>query len=142
MSDTLRTTSGSPFEEQFGFTRAIRVGNIIKVAGTGPIEDDGTTTPGGASEQAERCCALIVNAIEQLGGSASDVVRTRMLLTEPTDQDAVGAGPRPLFRRCATRRNNARRCVALPTRMESRNRGRSNRSGLAFPPLFSLHSKG
>ncbi len=86
-----RATSGSPYEAQFGFSRAIRVGDRIIVAGTGPIEDDGSTTPGDAAAQAARCCALIVRAIEQLGGSASDVVRTRMLLTDPADQDAVGA---------------------------------------------------
>lgn len=85
-----RTTSGSPFEAQFGFSRAIRVGNRIIVAGTGPIEDDGSTTPGGATEQAERCCALIVKAIESLGGRACDVVRTRMFLTDIDQQDAVG----------------------------------------------------
>jgi enamine deaminase RidA (YjgF/YER057c/UK114 family) len=67
------------------------VGERIIVAGTGPVEPDGTTTPGGAAEQAARCCAIIVAAIEELGGSAADVVRTRMLLTDPADQDAVGA---------------------------------------------------
>lgn len=86
-----RATSGSPYEAQFGFARAVRVGNRIVVAGTGPVEPDGSTTPGAAAAQAERCCALIVAAIEQLGGSAGDVVRTRMLLTDPADQDAVGA---------------------------------------------------
>ncbi|MDN3646406.1 RidA family protein [Pontixanthobacter aestiaquae] len=85
-----RTTSGSPFEEQFGFSRAIREGNRIIVAGTGPIEDDGQTTAGGAAEQAARCCTLIVKAIEALGGNARDVVRTRMFLTEIDEQGAVG----------------------------------------------------
>lgn len=84
-------TSGSPYEAQFGFSRAIRIDNRIVVAGTGPIEQDRSTTPGDAAAQAERCCALIVRAIEELGGRASDVVRTRMLLTDPADQDAVGA---------------------------------------------------
>lgn len=84
-------TSGSPFETAFGFARAVRHGNRIIVAGTGPVEPDGTTTPGGAAEQAERCCAIIVAAIEELGGTADDVVRTRMLLTDPGDQVAVGA---------------------------------------------------
>ena len=90
-SERQRATSGSPYEDQFGFARAVREGNRIIVAGTGPIEPDGTTTPGDAAAQADRCCALIVAAIEQLGGSATDVVRTRMLLTDPNDQDAVGA---------------------------------------------------
>lgn len=86
-----RAKSGSPYEAQFGFSRAVREGNRIVVAGTGPIEDNGTTTPGDAAAQAVRCCTLIVRAIEQLGGTAADVVRTRMLLTDSGDQDAVGA---------------------------------------------------
>ncbi len=86
-----RATSGSPYEDRFGFCRAVRVGNRIIVAGTGPIEDDGTTTPGGAAAQAARCCELIIGAIEDLGGCAKDVVRTRMFLTDFADQDAVGA---------------------------------------------------
>lgn len=91
MSERKRTASGSPFEAQFGFSRAIRVGNRIIVSGTGPVEPDGTSTQGDAAAQAARCFDLIVAAIENLGGSAKDVVRTRMLLTDPADQDAVGA---------------------------------------------------
>jgi enamine deaminase RidA (YjgF/YER057c/UK114 family) len=91
MTERQRTTSGSPYEATFGFARAVRVGDRIIVAGTGPVEPDGSTTPGGVSEQAARCCAIIVAAIEELGGTAADVVRTRMLLTDPDDQDAVGA---------------------------------------------------
>ena len=85
-----RVSSGSPFEAQFGFARALRVGDRIIVAGTGPVEDDGSSTPGGAREQATRICTLIVRAIEQLGGSAHDVVRTRMFLTDIDQQDVVG----------------------------------------------------
>ncbi|WP_298336538.1 RidA family protein [uncultured Erythrobacter sp.] len=85
-----RAASGSPFEDQFGFCRAVRMGNRIIVAGTGPVEPDGSTTPGGVAEQADRCLAIIVAAIEELGGSAKDVVRTRMLLTDFDDQEAVG----------------------------------------------------
>ena len=91
MIERQHTTSGSPYEATFGFARAVRVGSRIIVAGTGPVEPDGSTTPGGAAEQATRVCTIIVAAIEQLGGTAADVVRTRMLLTDPADQDAVGA---------------------------------------------------
>ena len=90
MSERIRATSGSPFEEQFGFCRAVRDGNRIIVAGTGPIEDDGSSTQGDAAAQAARCLTLIVRAIERLGGSATDVVRTRMFLTDFDDQLAVG----------------------------------------------------
>jgi enamine deaminase RidA (YjgF/YER057c/UK114 family) len=96
MSERLTATSGSPFEATFCFARAVRVGDRIIVAGTGPVEPDGSTTcdlkgVGDAAAQAERCCAIIVAAIAELGGTAADVVRTRMLLTDPSDQDAVGA---------------------------------------------------
>lgn len=83
--------TGSPYEAKFGFARAVREGNRIIVAGTGPVEDDATSTPGDAAAQAERCCRLILRAVEELGGSPADIVRTRMFLTDPADQDAVGA---------------------------------------------------
>lgn len=98
MSVPARAFTGSPYEAQFGFARAVRVGNRILVAGTGPVEDDGSTTPGGAAAQAERCCVLIRRALEQLGAGPEDVIRTRMLLTDPADQDAVGAVHARFFR--------------------------------------------
>ena len=90
MSDRKHAFTESPFEAKFGFARAVRVGDRIIVAGTGPVEDDGSSTPGGADEQAERCCTLILRAIEELGGTAGDVVCTRMFLTDFDDQEAVG----------------------------------------------------
>ena len=90
MSTRTRAFTGSPFEGRFGFARAVREGDRIIVAGTGPVEDDGSSTEGDAAAQASRCCTLILRAIEELGGSAADVVRTRMFLTEFGDQEAVG----------------------------------------------------
>jgi enamine deaminase RidA (YjgF/YER057c/UK114 family) len=90
MTDRRRASSGSPFEASIGFSRAIRAGDRILVSGTAPVEDDGSSTEGDAEAQAERCLAVIVRAIEQLGGSAEDVVRTRMLLIDAADADAVG----------------------------------------------------
>ena len=88
---TDRAFTGSPYEALFGFARAVRVGNRILVAGTGPVEDDGSSTQGGAAAQAERCCVLIIRALAQFGAGPEHVTRTRMLLTDPADQDAVGA---------------------------------------------------
>ena len=90
-------SSGSPFEASIGFSRAVRVGNRIMVSGTAPVEADGSSTPGGAGPQAARCLAVIIAAIEQLGGSAQDVVRTRMYLTDASDADAVGAAHGAVF---------------------------------------------
>ena len=86
-----RASSGSPFEGAIGFSRALRVGDRILVSGTAPVEPDGSSTPGSAEAQAERCLEIIIAAIEELGGNASDVVRTRIYLTDPRDAEAVGA---------------------------------------------------
>ncbi len=90
MNSRPRVSSGSPYEASIGFCRAMRVGDRIIVSGTAPVEDDGSSTLGDAEAQAERCFAIIVRAIEQLGGGAEDIVRTRMFLTDPADADAVG----------------------------------------------------
>lgn len=83
-------SSGSPFEAAIGFSRAVRVGERVLVSGTAPVEGDGSSTPGDAAAQAERCCAVIDRALRELGASAADVVRTRMYLTDAADADAVG----------------------------------------------------
>ena len=87
-----RTTasSGSPFEASIGFSRAVRVGDRILVSGTAPVEADGSSTPGDAEAQAARCLQVIVDAVETLGGTAADIVRTRMFLVNPADGAAVG----------------------------------------------------
>ena len=86
-----RVSSGSPMEPILGFSRAIRTGKQIMVAGTAPIEPDGQTTPGDAAAQMERCCAIIAKAIEDLGGDIADTVRTCIYLTNRTDFEAVAA---------------------------------------------------
>lgn len=86
-----RHRSASPYEELVGFSRAVRIGDRIEVAGTAPIEPDGSPTPGDAAAQARRCFTVIGEALAALGGSLDDVVRTRMYLCDAGDADAVGA---------------------------------------------------
>lgn len=93
-----RTASASPYEVAYGFSRAVRSGNRIIVAGTASVEPDGSSTPGDAGAQARRCFAIILAAIEGLGGGADDVVRTRMYITDPADADLVGLVHGELFR--------------------------------------------
>ena len=93
-----RTASASPYEAAYGFSRAVRIGDRIMVSGTAPVEPDGSSTPGDAAAQTRRCFAIILAAIEELGGSVADVVRTRMFITDPADADAVGAVHGELFR--------------------------------------------
>jgi enamine deaminase RidA (YjgF/YER057c/UK114 family) len=84
-----RVSSGSPLEPVLGFSRAVRTGNQIVVAGTAPIEPDGSTTPGDAAAQMERCCAIVAKAIADLGGSIDDTVRTCIYLTDRADFESV-----------------------------------------------------
>jgi enamine deaminase RidA (YjgF/YER057c/UK114 family) len=97
MTARRRTASASPFEPAFGFSRAVRVGNRILVSGTAPVEPDGSSTRDDAAAQARRCFEIILTAIGELGGSAADVVRTRMFITDPADAGAVGAVHGELF---------------------------------------------
>ena len=90
--------SASPFEEAISFSRAVRHGNRIEVAGTAPIDPDGTATEGDAYAQATRCFAIIREAIEALGGSMQDVIRTRMYVVHKDDWELVGRAHGEAFR--------------------------------------------
>ena len=80
----------SRFEEEASFTRALRVGNRIIVAGNVGVEADGSISPD-AGRQAERCFEQILDYIAQLGGQSGDVVRVRMFVTDIADAEAVTA---------------------------------------------------
>ena len=90
-------SSASPYEPLYGYSRAVRVGDRIVVAGTAPIEPDGTSTVGDAGVQAARCLTIIAEALAALGGSPADVVRTRMFITDPADADRVGRAHGAVF---------------------------------------------
>lgn len=78
-------SSGSPFEPRIGFSRAVRVGSIVAVAGTAPIASDGSVvSPGDVYEQTRHCLALILHAVAEAGLSAESVIRTRIMLTDVT----------------------------------------------------------
>jgi enamine deaminase RidA (YjgF/YER057c/UK114 family) len=83
-------SSGSPYEPQIGFSRALRVDDRILVSGTGPVWPNGTC-PADAGAQARRCFDIIATALEEAGTSLADVVRTRMFITDVEDADEVGA---------------------------------------------------
>jgi enamine deaminase RidA (YjgF/YER057c/UK114 family) len=59
-------SSGSPFEPQLGFCRAVRVGNIIAISGTAPLSSEGRTVGiGDAAAQARRCLEIVADALER-----------------------------------------------------------------------------
>ncbi len=91
-----RISSGSPFEATIGFSRAVRVGDTVVVSGTAPVWPDGSCDPD-VAVQARRCLEIIELALREAGAALSDVVRTRMFLTNAADADAVGAAHGEVF---------------------------------------------
>jgi enamine deaminase RidA (YjgF/YER057c/UK114 family) len=81
---------GSAFEQQAAYARAVRAGGLIAVSGTAALDGAGRAlAPGDAYEQARIALGRALAAIEQLGGSAADVVRTRLYLTPEADWRAA-----------------------------------------------------
>lgn len=82
-------SSGSPFESKYGFSRAVRVGDRVLVAGTAPIWPDDFVDPD-PKNQARRCIEIMIAALDEAGGAPRDVVRTRMFITNAAHADAIG----------------------------------------------------
>ncbi len=91
-----RVSSGSPYEGTYGYSRAVRVDDRVVVSGTAPIWPDGSCDPD-PTAQARRCLEIIGTALEQLGASYADVVRTRMFVTGTDVTDAVGRAHGEVF---------------------------------------------
>jgi len=79
-------SSGSPYENIVGFSRAVRVGSYITIGGTAPMDANGNTVGvGDIAAQTKQCLEIIKMALENAGSGLKDVVRTRMLLTNIED---------------------------------------------------------
>jgi enamine deaminase RidA (YjgF/YER057c/UK114 family) len=79
-------TGGSPYEPIIGFSRAVRVGNAVHLAGTGPVGADNEDAAG----QTRRIFDIAEKALTEAGATFADVVRTRMYLTHAEDWESVG----------------------------------------------------
>jgi enamine deaminase RidA (YjgF/YER057c/UK114 family) len=89
-------SSGSPYEQVIGFSRAVRVDDRVLVSGTAPIWPDGDVDPD-PNAQTRRCLEIILDALYQAGAAASDVVRTRIFITDRSVADEVGRAMGEVF---------------------------------------------
>jgi enamine deaminase RidA (YjgF/YER057c/UK114 family) len=97
MSDRQVITSGTHFEEKFGYSRAVKKGNQIRVSGTAPIEDGEVVAPGDIEAQSEYVIDKIVDALEELDSGASDVIATRIYVLDFDDWEGIASAHRDAF---------------------------------------------
>jgi enamine deaminase RidA (YjgF/YER057c/UK114 family) len=86
----------APADPEVGFSRALRVGDRVLVAGTAPIWPDGSCDPDPRA-QAARCLEIILGALAEAGAGPEHVVRTRMYLVDPADWEGVGQAHGAVF---------------------------------------------
>ena len=86
------------YEFQFGYSRAVRHGNVIRVAGTAGLRDDGSVISDDVVEQMRHALTLVQGAIEDLGGRLEDVIMTRIYVSNVHQIDLVAHVHGEIFR--------------------------------------------
>ena len=96
--DRERFSSGAPWESIVGYSRAVRTGPFIAVTGCAAVGPDGEVVgEGDAYAQAKRCIDIIGEVLEKAGASITDVVRTRIFVTDIDRWEEVGRAHREAF---------------------------------------------
>jgi enamine deaminase RidA (YjgF/YER057c/UK114 family) len=88
---TTRISSGSPFEEKIGYSRAVVDRDMVYVSGTTGYDYATMTMPDDATAQARNAFATIAKALEQAGSSLKDIVRVNYYITDMAHYDALVA---------------------------------------------------
>ena len=97
MNKRQNISSGAKWEDIVGYSRAVRVGNIIEVTGTVSIKDGNIFGKGDPYLQAKRCLEIIKETVTKAGGSLEDIVRTRMFVTNIDFWEEFGKAHSEMF---------------------------------------------
>ncbi len=97
MAQRINISSGSPWEDIVGYSRAVKIGNIIEVAGTTSMDGDILIGEGSVYEQTKYILQKIEKALEQAGASLQDVVRTRVFVTDISKWQEAGKAHGEVF---------------------------------------------
>lgn len=96
--DRQTVSSGTEWESRVGYSRAVRVGPHVHVSGTTATDDEGElVSPGDPRRQTERAIGNVTAALEAVGAAMTDVVRTRMYVTDIDEWEQVGAAHAEAF---------------------------------------------
>lgn len=93
-----RVSTGSPWEDLVGYSRAVRVGNTIHVSGTTAVRDGQVVGAGDAYTQTTVALEILTAALAELGATPADVVRTRMFVTDISRWEEYGRAHAEVFR--------------------------------------------
>lgn len=91
-------SSGAPWEDKVGYSRAVRVGNIIEVAGTTAMKDGKLVGEDDAYAQTQCILEIIQEALEGLGANIAHSVRTKIYTTDISQWEAIGRAHGEVFR--------------------------------------------
>ena len=97
MKNRLNYSSGAKWEDLVGYSRSVRIGNVIEISGTAPVQEGKTLYPGNAYEQAKACIKIIEKSLLQAGATLNNVIRTRMFVTDISRWEEYGRAHKEFF---------------------------------------------
>lgn len=93
----LNVSSGTEWESRVGYSRAVRTGNVVHVAGTTATDENGDPIDGGPYEQTKQALSNVSRALDEADASIEDVTRTRLFVTDIDEWEEIGRAHGEVF---------------------------------------------